>query len=86
MAMQTSMFSGMPQNDKGELLGGPFTKKRIDLFLRAVDMAFPYMDLASKVKESSSSVESLVEQGRKVAEILEKNPNLSPEDFLKLNI
>lgn len=76
------MLSGLPHTRKGELLGGPFTKARISLFARAVDSAFPYMDLTSKMDDAPRDRE-MIERAEAAQRALDQNPDITAEDFLR---
>lgn len=87
MGWQVNMTSGMQQLPSGELLGGDFTHRRLELYGKAVDRAFPYMDLSAKIAESSgTSAEELIDQGKKLEERLKLNPGMTAEEFLSSNL
>lgn len=91
MEWQVSMTSGMQQitegDNSGELLGGNYTKRRVELYGKAVDVAFPYMDLSTKIVESvGSSKEALIEEGHRLEERLKLNPGMTADEFLKSDI
>jgi hypothetical protein len=83
MGWQVMMTSGMQQLPTGELLGGDFTHRRLELYGKAVDRAFPYMDISATIaRTSGTSAEELVEQGKRIEESLKLNPGMTPEEFL----
>lgn len=84
MGWQIAMTSGMQQNpETGDLVGGKFTHRRLELYGKAVDQAFPYLDLSAKIAETSgTSTEALIEQGKKMEDMIKKNPGMTAEEFL----
>lgn len=91
MSWQVQMISGMEQihegENAGELLGGEYTKRRVELYGRAVDTAFPYMDLSTKIQESAGATkEAMIEEGERIENRLKLNPSMTADEFLASDI
>jgi hypothetical protein len=85
MGWQVMMTSGMQQSPiDGKLIGGEYTHRRVELYGKAADRAFPYLDLSTKIAETSgTTAEGLLEQGKRIEERLKLNPGMTAEEFLK---